>query len=250
MAQDYTPVVTHGADRASRWVVTCDHATPIEPPGIDLGLPPAEMARHIAYDIGAEGVARALADALGAPMVASRFSRLVIDPNRGADDPTLVMRLYDRTIVPGNRAVDLNEIARRRALCWQPYDDALGRMVAGAGPDPIVVAVHSFTPRLRGRPPRPWHVGILHGGDRRLSDPLLASLHADPALCVGENEPYTGHLPGDAVDRHALRQGRLNALLEIRQDLIADDEGQRSWGIAMARHLTTALTTYEEHHHG
>jgi predicted N-formylglutamate amidohydrolase len=232
-----------GVDRDSPWLVTCDHASNRVPPeigGASLGLCEVEMGRHIAYDIGAAGVTRHLADLLGASAILSRFSRLVIDPNRGEDDPTLIMRLYDGTIVPGNRHLDEAERARRRDTYYRPYHAAYAGLAARR-PDTIIVAVHSFTPRLNGRAPRPWHIGILHAGwDQRLSRPLLDLLRAQPDLCVGENQPYAGHLPGDAIDRHALTPGRPNALIEIRQDLIAEEAGQRAWAERLAPILEEA----------
>jgi predicted N-formylglutamate amidohydrolase len=232
-----------GAERASPWLVTCDHASnrvPDEIGGGSLGLCAAEMGRHIAYDIGAAGVTRALADLLGAPAILSRFSRLVIDPNRGEDDPTLIMRLYDGTIVPGNRHIGEPERERRLETYYRPYHAAYTDLAARRA-DTIVVAIHSFTPRLNGRAPRPWHVGILHArGDQRLSRPLLDLLRAEPDLCVGENQPYAGHLPGDAIDRHALGPGRPNALIELRQDLIAGEDGQRAWAERLAPLLERA----------
>ncbi len=227
----------------SPWLLTCDHATNRVPPDVaggDLGLPAEQMRRHIAHDIGAAGVTRHLARLLDAPAVLSTFSRLVIDPNRGPDDPTLVMRLYDGTIVPGNRHIDDAEIARRKARYWDPYDAAIESACAGQ-PDIAYVAIHSFTPRLNGRRPRPWHVGILYAWDERLSRPLIEALKAEGDLTVGENQPYAGHLPGDAVDRHALRHGRPNALIELRQDLIETEAGQRDWAERLAPLLARAL---------
>ncbi|KAA9010526.1 N-formylglutamate amidohydrolase [Histidinibacterium aquaticum] len=226
----------------SRWLVTCDHASNRVPPEIcggDLGLPAADMQRHIAYDVGAAGVSRHLSALLECPAVLSNFSRLVIDPNRGADDPTLVMKLYDGTIIPGNRRVDAAEVDRRKGLLYTPYHDAVARCAARQE-STLYLAIHSFTPRLRGRRPRPWHLGILHAWDERLSRPLIDRLSEERDLIVGENEPYPGHLPGDAVDRHALHHGRPNALIEIRHDLIADEAGQRAWAERLAPLLREA----------
>ena len=228
---------------ASPWLITCDHASNRVPPevnGGDLGLPPAEMGRHIAYDIGAAGVTRHLARLLGAPAVLSNFSRLVIDPNRGADDPTLMMRLYDGTLIPANRHADAGEVARRKALFYDPYDAALAE-ACGNRPDLAYLAIHSFTPRLNGRKPRPWEIGVLYAWDERLSRPLIEALKAEGDLTVGENQPYAGHLPGDAVDRHALQHGRPNALIELRHDLIADEAGQLEWAERLAPLLQQAL---------
>lgn len=239
----YQPFYTEGDDRRGKWLITCDHATNVVPDTIaggDLGLDPAEMTRHIAYDIGALGVARALGAALDAPVIWSNFSRLVIDPNRGSDDPTLLMKVYDGTIIPANRYADGAERVARQALCYRPYHDAYAALAAR--PDIAIVAIHSFTPQLRGRPTRPWQVGVLSAQDRRLADPLLACLQAEGDLCVGDNEPYVGHLPGDAVDQHALQHGRLNALIELRNDLIETPDAQQHWARRLAPLLQTART--------
>ena len=238
----YVPYFVHGENRASRWLITCDHATNTVPPdlGGTLGLPDSDMSRHIAFDPGAAGVVRALADALEAPAILSNFSRLVIDPNRGEDDPTLLMRLYDGSVIPGNRNADATEKQRRLDAYYRPYHKAL-EALAGRRNDTVIVSVHSFTRQLKSRPSRPWHIGILHGYDRRLSDPLIARLEAEPDLVVGRNQPYPGHLPGDAIDRHALHHGRQNTLIELRNDLIETEAAQAAWGARLAPMLTAAL---------
>jgi predicted N-formylglutamate amidohydrolase len=110
----------------------------------------------------------------------------------------------------------------------------------------VIVAIHSFTPCLRGRAPRPWQVGVLHSPlDNRLSRALIARLAAESDLCVGDNEPYSGHLPGDAIDRHALQPGRQNTLIELRQDLIATPEAQVAWARRLAPVLQVALIDAE-----
>ena len=236
-----------GETRPGRWLVTCDHASNRVPEafGGTLGLPDSEMARHIAWDPGAAGVAVALAARLNSPAILTRFSRLVIDPNRGEDDPTLVMRLYDGTIVPGNRHADAAEVERRLQTLYRPYHDAYAALAA-RHPHRVILAVHSFTPCLKGRAPRPWHVGVLYSHlDERLSRTLIAGLERLPGLVVGDNEPYSGHLPGDAIDRHALQTGRLNTLVELRQDLIATPAHQEMWAERLAPVLEAALQEAE-----
>ncbi|MFC4667278.1 N-formylglutamate amidohydrolase [Seohaeicola nanhaiensis] len=238
----YTPVFTFGEDRPGRWLITCDHATNVVPPDVnggDLGLPREDMERHIAYDVGALGVSRHLGELLDAPVIASNFSRLVIDPNRGEDDPTLLMKLYDGSVIPANRHADAAERERRMEMCHRPYHRELARLMARPGS--ILLSMHSFTRQLRGREPRPWQIGVLYASDDRLAQPLMALLRAEPDLCVGDNEPYSGHLPGDAVDRHAILPGRPNVLVELRNDLIADDAGQKAWAARLAPILTSAL---------
>jgi predicted N-formylglutamate amidohydrolase len=233
-----------GDARPGRWLVTCDHASNAVPAWIGggtLGLPASEMARHIAHDPGAADLSRALAAALDSPAILSTFSRLVIDPNRGEDDPTLLMRLYDGTIVPGNRDAGPAELAARMERLYRPYHAALARLAARRE-DTVICAIHSFTPQLRGRPPRPWHVGILHSHrDSRLAVPLIAGLRAERDLCIGDNEPYSGHLPGDSIDRHALAHGRPNVLIELRQDLVATPDAAAAWAGRLAPILVKAL---------
>ena len=239
-----TPFQIIGEDRPGRWLVTCDHASNRVPPevcGGDLGISVDDMARHIAWDVGAKGVALALGEALNSPVICSDFSRLVIDANRGAEDPTLVMQLYDGTLIPGNAGIAAAEVERRLTTLYRPYHDALAQLAARAA-NTVILAVHSFTPCLRGRAPRPWQVAVLYAHqDARLSQPLIAGLRTDPDLCVGDNEPYDGYLPGDSIDMHALRMARHNTLIEVRHDLISTPAGQRAWGQRLAPYLTAAL---------
>ena len=238
------PFQIFGEDRPGRWLVTCDHASnrvPGEIGGGDLGICAADMARHIAYDVGARGLARALGEALNSPVICSDFSRLVIDPNRGEEDPTLVMKLYDGTIIPANRHVGRAEVERRLATLYRPYHDAYAR-IAARQDDTVILAIHSFTPCLKGRAPRPWHVGVLYSHlDARLSKPLITRLQTESDLCIGDNEPYAGHLPGDAIDKHALQPGRHNTLIELRNDLITDDADQVAWAQRLAPILQEVL---------
>lgn len=235
-----------GAARPSRWLLTCDHASNLVPSwvgGGTLGVDPADMERHIALDVGAAGLTRALGERLDAPAILSRFSRLVIDPNRGEDDPTLVMRLYDGTVVPGNRRIAAAGIEERLARLYRPYHAAYAGLAARRA-DTVICAVHSYTPRLNGRPPRPWQVGILYSHrDERLAKPLIARLRREADLCVGDNEPYSGHLEGDSIDRHALEPGRPNVLVEVRNDLLRDAKGQDAWAARLAPILREALAT-------
>ena len=243
------PVVIPG-DPACGVVLLCDHASNHIPEEYgSLGLPPAELERHIAYDIGIAGVTRRMAEILGCPAVLSHFSRLLIDPNRGEDDPTLVMRLSDGAVVPGNARADRAEVERRLARFYRPYDNAVGRVIEEAlasGNPPAVVSMHSFTPAWKGVP-RPWHVTVLWDADPRLPLPLIEALAADKALLVGDNEPYDGALAGDTVNRHATARGLANALLEVRQDLIGGEEGQAEWAERIAAALLPILAEPETH---
>lgn len=205
-------------------LLLCDHAANALPPAYgDLGLPPEALASHIAHDIGAAAVTRTLAGAYGAGAVLGRYSRLLIDLNRGLDDPTLVMRLSDGQIIPGNAHADADEIARRARLFHTPYHDEVARqaMRVEALGQPALVSLHSFTPSWKGVA-RPWEVGVLYDRDRRLADPLMRHLE-EAGFTVGDNLPYSGALEGDTMNRHGTRMGRPHVLIEMRQDLVGSE---------------------------
>ena len=220
-------------------LLLCDHASNALPAAYGkLGLPASQLARHIGYDIGAAALTRRLAARFDAPAILTTFSRLLIDPNRGADDPTLVMRLSDGAIIPGNARADAAEIAYRRTTYWQPYRDAISARIeamSAAGPTPVVLSMHSYTPCWKGVP-RPWEIGILWDTDPRLAMPLMGAL-LTAGFSVGDNEPYDGALEGDTLDEEVTRRGIAGLLIEIRQDLIAD----RASAEAMADRLTDAM---------
>ncbi len=221
-------------------LLLCDHARNALPPVYGtLGLGREALARHIAYDIGAAWLTRRMAARLGAPAVMSTFSRLLIDPNRGADDPTLVMRYSDGAIVPGNARIDAAEIARRTETYWRPYRDAAAattEAMLASGRPPAIVSIHTFTPTWRGFA-RPWKVGVLYDRDDRMARALLRALSEDglAAHDIGDNEPYRGGLTGDTIDAVATARGLPNALIEVRQDLVATREAAEAWGDRLAR---------------
>ena len=228
-------------------LVICDHASNGIPSGYGtLGLKREALERHIASDIGAADVSRALAALIGAPAVLSTFSRLVIDPNRGLDDPTLVMRYSDGAIVPGNAYIDAAEIARRASQFWAPYRERINATVEAmmaTGEPPALISIHSFTDVWRGFA-RPWKIGILWDRDDRIAKPLIEALLAEPDLSagqVGDNEPYDGGLPGDTIDAIATARGLANALIEIRQDLVGETKGALAWAKRIARLLKPIL---------
>ena len=230
-------------------VLSCDHAENTFPPGYgSLGLPASELERHIAYDIGAAGVVEGLAALLGAPAVLSRFSRLLIDPNRGIDDPTLVMRFSDGAIIPGNRHLDATERDKRVRLYYEPYHRAITSVIDQCQTHhakPTLLSVHSFTEVWRGEI-RPWQVGILWDSDRRVAGPMIEELLAEGDLLVGDNEPYSGKLQGDTMWTHGTSRGLPHALIEVRQDLIRDAAGQAEWARRIARVLRRIAARHPE----
>ncbi len=224
-------------DCARGLVILCDHARNALPQGYGtLGLEPSDLQRHIAYDIGVEPLARSLCARLGAPGVLAGFSRLLIDPNRGLDDPTLIMKISDGVIVPGNRHLDDAERQRRIELYYRPYHAAIARLLDEAlasSRRPAILSIHSFTPRWRGVE-RPWHGGVLWNQDGRFALPLIERLRREKGLVIGDNEPYSGGLVGDTLDVHATARGLADALIEIRQDLIGGAAGVALWADRLA----------------
>lgn len=228
----FDPVETVRGSLTCGVLLICDHARNCVPPGYgDLGVPAEQFERHIGYDIGARAVTLELARRLNAPAVLSTYSRLLIDPNRGEDDPTIVMRLSDGTVIPGNAHIDAAERQHRVERFHRPYhaeiDRVLDAMTQAASP-PVLISIHSFTPSWRGVP-RPWHATVLWDSDPRAVTPFMDGLAAQADLIVADNEPYDGALKNDTMYRHGTQRGLANALLEIRQDLIAEQPGVLEW---------------------
>lgn len=219
-------------------LLLCDHASNMLPQGYGrLGLAAAHFDRHIAYDIGARDLTLALAAGLDCPALLSCYSRLLIDPNRGPDDPTLIMKLSDGAVVPGNANIDDAERRCRIDNFHAPYHGAIRHMIDAAlavGVVPALISIHSFTPSWKNKR-RPWHAGILWDRDRRLAAPMLAGLAAMGGIVVGDNEPYSGALEGDTMSVHATARGLAHVLIEIRQDLIGQKSGVDEWAGRLAR---------------
>ena len=246
----FPPYTEIDGDAAAGWLIVCDHASNALPREYGtLGLPPQQLERHIGYDIGAAGVTRKLAGLIGAPALMTNYSRILIDPNRGGDDPTLIMRLSDGAVVPGNADVDEEERILRIEKYHAPYhravDAAIDRAIE-AGRPPAILSIHTFTDNWRGVP-RPWHAGVLWDKDPRLPVPLLAALQAEDGLVVDENVPYTGELKGDCLFQHGTQRGLAHALIEIRQDLVRETEGQVEWAERLARILNGMMANAEGH---
>ncbi len=228
----------------SKLLFLCDHASNRVPPDYDgLGLPAPLFETHIAYDIGAAFVTQALAEDYGAAALMGTASRLLIDLNRGADDPTLVMKLSDGSIVPGNRNADAAEVARRLARFHAPYHAAIRDQIARIGQGAILISIHSFTPAWKGVK-RVWEMGVLYGRDARLARPLMKHL-ALAGFSVGDNEPYTGALEGDTWDTHGTKTGHANVLIEIRQDFLIDPRKAGIFATRLKPILDAALADME-----
>ena len=234
--EDSYCVLPGRADRGL--IVLCDHAGNALPAEYGtLGLPAAQLERHIAYDIGVTPIVRALAAKLDAPAIMTRYSRLLIDPNRGRQDPTLIMRLSDGAVIPGNRKLDAAERDKRLRLYYDPYHRAIDAIIdqcLATGVAPVLLSIHSFTESWKHFT-RPWHVGVLWDRDARLAHPFLEAFYAEGDLIVGDNEPYAGQLEGDCLWQHGAQRRLANAIIEVRQDLIRDAGGQAVWSDRLCR---------------
>lgn len=237
-------VVIENLSGACPLVLACDHASNHVPERFaGLGLSPADLARHIAWDPGALGVARAIGARLDATLVASGRSRLIIDCNRDPSAADSIPLISETTEIPGNRALPADERRRRIAEVYEPFHGALDSVLAAKeskGPVALV-SIHSFTPIYRGVE-RPWPIGVLFDVDQRLSHPIIERLSARGDLNVGVNQPYS---PRDGVyhtlDRHGQSRGRPTAMIEIRNDLIATPEDELDWGARLADSLAEIL---------
>lgn len=236
---DVAPVHEHNAGGVSPFLLTCDHYGRLIPAALgDLGLPEGERTRHIAWDVGIAGVADQLSTALGAHLIAQRYSRLVIDCNRPPDAASSIPLISEATAVPGNENLSREAAESRRQLIFDPYHDRIGEAIdqrQARGLPTVLVSLHSFTPVYAGIA-RPWHIGTLYQRDTTLPPLLLQLLRAETDLVVGDNEPYA---VSDATDYtipvHGEGRGLISTGIEIRQDLISDPAGETQWARRLAR---------------
>jgi predicted N-formylglutamate amidohydrolase len=218
-------------DGAARDVLLlCDHAANTVPGDIDLGIDPALLDRHIAVDIGAAAVTRALASRLGAPAVLGTVSRLVIDLHREPDHPGLIPEASDGHAIPGNVGADREA---RIARFHRPYHRAIHERIRAHRPG-LILSIHSFTPQLeQGGGARPWEVGVLYNRDARAAVPAIDFLRG-AGFVTGDNQPYSGRLLNATLNRHAEAQGIASIAIEIRNDLIRAPDGIARWGETLA----------------
>jgi len=245
--QEVPPVLEQNAAGRSPFLLTCDHYGRLIPRALgDLGVPESELTRHIAWDIGIAGVAEALSVHLGAHLVAQRYSRLVIDCNRPPGAPSSIPIMSEATAIPGNEALAGDAAAARQRAIFDPYHDRIRNIIdARLGKDmpTVLVALHSFTPVYAGVA-RPWHIGTLYHRDARLPPLLLKLLRVESDLVVGDNEPYAVSDETDyGIPVHGEARGLMNTGIEIRQDLITDQAGQKQWSDRLARVFGEIETT-------
>jgi predicted N-formylglutamate amidohydrolase len=238
---DVPPVHEQNAGGDSAFLFTCDHYGRTIPRALgDLGVSASELERHIAWDIGIAGVAEQLSNALNAHLIAQRYSRLVIDCNRPPDAASAIPVISEATAIPGNEGLSSEAAAIRRREIFDPYhrriDEIIDARLTREQPT-VLVSLHSFTPLYAGVA-RPWHIGTLYNHDRTLPPLLLQHLRAEDDLVVGDNEPYAVSDQTDyTIPVHGEKRSLINTGIEIRQDLIGDQAGQRQWAERLARIL-------------
>lgn len=243
-ADDPAPVTVHNENGTSPFLIVADHAGNAMPRALGrLGVSESECKRHIAWDIGIAAVCRLVAEALDATLVQQNYSRLVIDCNRTPGSETSTPEISEATAIPGNVRLSEHRKAARVREIFRPYHDRIEAELdrrRQTGRPTALIAMHSFTPIFAGVA-RPWHAGVLYNRDPRFARLLMALLKREAGLVVGDNEPYSVTDASDyTIPVHGEPRGLHHVAIEIRQDLIADDNGQQAWGALLTRLLPQA----------
>ena len=243
---DAPPFMTYNDHGRAPVLLVADHASPYFPAAMNqLGLADWVLERHVAWDIGVDELTRCLADELDAPAVMAGFSRLIVDPNRKPEDPSAFPPISDGIAIPGNLELDNWQKALRIQSFFKPYHDAITarlKRFERQGVCPAMIAVHTCTPEF-DRIVRPWHVGVMWDKDPRLPQAVLEHFSGQDAICVGDNEPYSGRHPHDfTIDYHAEPAGLPHIGFEVRQDLVSDRAGARKWASILAGAMQAALS--------
>ena len=228
----------------SNFLITVDHGGARIPRRLgDLGLSRADLTRHIAWDIGALGLARKVASRLDAALIAQNYSRLVIDCNRDPRIAASIPAVSETTEIPGNRNLGPEEIAARRAAIFDPYHRRIGELLdarSQAHRPAILVSQHTMTDVFKGVR-REMHAAVLYNRDRRFAGLVLEALRRETGLRIADNEPY---FVSDATDytipHHAEARRLAHVEIEVRQDLVSGEAGQQEWGLRIAAALEDA----------
>ncbi len=231
---EFIPAVSN-----SRFILTCEHASAKIPEEYqNLGLSEVDLNRHIARDKGAAEVCRFIAKELGCAAFLGKYSRLLIDLNRSADDEELILEESDKTLIPHNLNLSEAEKKKRIETFFNPYYEALHSYIdeqIKKGVKPVIFSIHSFTPQLRGGSYRPWQAGILYHKPVKFAEYLYQNL-SNGAKNVGENVPYDlRQYNTGAVVVCGERKGLDYGLIEIRDDEFEDlNAGAKEWGVMLA----------------
>jgi predicted N-formylglutamate amidohydrolase len=247
-----SPVLEERTHGRSNLVIVVDHAGARIPRSLrDLGLPASELERHIAWDIGALGLARAMSELLDAPLIAQNYSRLVIDCNRDPRTPTSIPEISEWVVVPGNLNRSAADDAARRAAVFDPYHARIQAVLderRAAGRPTFLVAQHTMTDVFKNSR-RDMHGAVLYNRDRRFAGLVLDMLRREPGLTFADNQPYFVSDETDyTIPTHGERRGLPHVEIEIRQDLVREESGQREWAARVAAALSAAEAEFLRNH--
>jgi len=225
------------ADVTAGLIILCEHASNHIPADYQqLGLSDKNLETHIAWDIGAADVTRKMSEMMEVPAILGTTSRLLIDPNREPDHPTLVPVTSDGIDIPANGDLPAEAIAMRRASMYDPFHAAAEALIerhVNAGLTPLIVGMHSFTPSMNSKT-RPWEIGFLWNKDPRLAQAMIGLLERETDLTIGDNQPYSGRDLYYTMQRHGATHGLPQTTVEIRQDLLMDASMVLQWAALMA----------------
>ena len=242
---DPPPFTTYNDHGEAHVLLVADHAKPYFPASMNqLGIADWVLERHVAWDIGSDKLTYYLADELDAPAILAGFSRLIVDPNRNLEDPTAFIEISDGIAIPGNLDLSEKQKTLRAQSFFLPYHSAIASRLSefqDRGVVPALISVHTCTPEF-DRVVRPWHIGIMWDKDPRIPVPLIEHFNQIEEICIGDNEPYSGRHPHDfTIDHHAEPAGLPHVGIEVRQDLVAEDDGARKWASILADGLRKIL---------
>ncbi|MCY1669285.1 N-formylglutamate amidohydrolase [Rhizobium sp. SL86] len=243
---DGDPVAIDNPQGRGDILLVCEHASRLLPAAFGtMGLSEEALASHIAWDPGALAVSKLMARRLDAVLIHQRFSRLLYDCNRPPDSPGAIREVSEIYRIPANENLSDGEKAARAEAFYFPFQNRIADEIAARtarGQATVLVTVHSFTPVYFGKQ-RAVEIGILHDADSRLADRMLNAAADTRLYRIERNEPYG---PSDGVTHtlllHAAPGGLLNVMIEIRNDLIADEAGQGVAADFLSGLLTEALT--------
>jgi predicted N-formylglutamate amidohydrolase len=246
---DPPPFISYNDHAKSPVLLVADHASPFFPAAMNqLGLADWVLDSHVAWDIGSDKLAQFLADQLDAQAILAGFSRLIVDPNRQLEDPSAFVEISDGIAIPGNIGLDEEHKALRVQSFFKPYHDKITsrlKRFSESGTVPAMISVHTCSP-VFDRIVRPWHIGIMWDKDPRIPIPLMRRLEQMDGVCIGDNEPYSGRHPHDfTIDYHAETAGLPHVGIEVRQDLVSDEDGARKWAGILATALAGILSDKE-----
>lgn len=250
LISDEPAAVVENPAGSGKVVLVCEHAGQSIPAFINsFGFEADVMSSHIAWDIGAAELARALSKTLDAPLILQRYTRLAYDCNRDFDASDAVVEESDNISIPANAGLGLQDKQRRFDEIYQPFEQAISGLLnlrLNSAQESILVTVHSFTPLYKGQR-RELELGILHDDDTRLADALLVQTERETSYQAARNKPYS---PEDGVTHtlitHGIKRNLANVMLEIRNDLIDHEHGLKLWAERLSRLLSIATENYRK----